>query len=65
MSLVYQEKIAKETTAKIFCRKTPVKIFRRETKDETFCEETTLKCFSCKALYPAEYKNCPSCNMLQ
>ena len=28
-------------------------------------EESTLRCSLCKVLFPVEYGECPSCNMLK
>ena len=36
-----------------------------KTKAEFLSKTTTIKCYSCNALFPVEYKKCPSCNMLQ
>ena len=64
MVLIYQENIPTETVSEVFCKKIPTKIFSREISDDIFYEETTSQCVYCKALFPSEYKNCPSCNML-
>jgi hypothetical protein len=36
-----------------------------DNKNKQALKTTTKECFFCKALFPIEYKHCPSCSMLR
>ena len=60
MVLLYQEE-----HSKYWNKKSSVVEKLKIRNTESSVEETTVKCSICKAMFPIEYNECPSCNMFK